>query len=264
MPFTLSHPAAILPLRRLLGRNAVLSALVIGSMAPDFPYFVIQGQFRAETHTLLSVLWFSVPTGWLVFLAWRFALRPASLVLIPTAVASRLGPAGPWPAALGVTVSLAVGALTHVLWDGVTHSNGMFVREFPALRAHIVQLFHYPLWSYNVLQHGSTLLGGATVALAASAWYARTAPLHPPPSLNPRVRRIARASLVLVPLTIAIVGASPHFPKDASSVRTSIYLGHIAVRVMGASLAVAFLWGAWLRLVAYGVSSGPGSAASDR
>lgn len=264
MPFTLSHPAAILPLRRLLGRAAVLPALVIGSMAPDFPYFVLQGQFRAETHTLPSVLWFSVPAGWIVFLAWRFALRPASLVVVPTAVASRLGPAGPWPAAMGVTVSLAVGALTHVLWDGFTHSNGAFVREFPALRAHIVQLFHYPLWSYKVLQHGSTLLGGATVVLAASAWFARTAPLHAPPSLNSRVRRIARVSLVLLPLAIAVVGAWPHFPQDASIMRTSTYLGHVAVRVVGASLALAFIWGAWLRLAAYGVSSGPGSVASDR
>jgi len=264
VPFTLSHTAAILPLRPLLGPAGVLSALVIGSTAPDCPYFVLQGQFRAGTHTLLSVLLFSFPAGWLVFLAWRFALRPASLVFVPTAIACRLGPAGPWPAALGVTVSLAVGALTHVLWDGFTHSNGAFVREFPALRTHIVQLFHYPLWSYKVLQHGSTLLGGATVALAASAWFARTAALHRPPSLNPRIRRIARVSLVLVPLTIAVVGAWPYFPHDASISRTSTYLGHIAVRVMGASLAVAFVWGTWLRLAAYGVSSGPGSVASDR
>src|SRR5215467_12574272 len=37
VPFTFSHPAAVLPLAR---RGLVFSALVVGSMAPDFPYFV--------------------------------------------------------------------------------------------------------------------------------------------------------------------------------------------------------------------------------
>ncbi|MEI5672079.1 MULTISPECIES: DUF4184 family protein [unclassified Nocardioides] len=37
MPFTLVHPAAVLPLVRT---PLVPSALVLGSVAPDLPYFV--------------------------------------------------------------------------------------------------------------------------------------------------------------------------------------------------------------------------------
>jgi hypothetical protein len=75
MPFTLSHPAAILPLRLLLGRFGVLSALVIGSMAPDFPYFVGKPWPRIFTHTLESVVWFSLPVGWCVYVLFEYILR---------------------------------------------------------------------------------------------------------------------------------------------------------------------------------------------
>lgn len=39
MPFTISHAAAVLPFARFFKRERVFSALVIGSMVPDFGYF---------------------------------------------------------------------------------------------------------------------------------------------------------------------------------------------------------------------------------
>ena len=47
MPFTVSHVAAALPLRRL---NLVWSAFVVGSMAPDFPYIVGTTDYRSLGH----------------------------------------------------------------------------------------------------------------------------------------------------------------------------------------------------------------------
>jgi len=43
MPFTLCHPALVMPLHRCARRWTSLSALVIGSMAPDFVYFLPLG-----------------------------------------------------------------------------------------------------------------------------------------------------------------------------------------------------------------------------
>ena len=40
MPFTFSHPAAVLPLRLLPRHWFSLTGLVIGSMVPDFEYFL--------------------------------------------------------------------------------------------------------------------------------------------------------------------------------------------------------------------------------
>ena len=43
MPFTVSHVAAVLP---VVGRSERLpaAALVIGSMAPDYPWFLTRGR----------------------------------------------------------------------------------------------------------------------------------------------------------------------------------------------------------------------------
>jgi len=55
MPLTPAHAAAVVPLWRLLGSRAVLSALVIGSMTPDFAYFLPLGVRRAESHSLAGL-----------------------------------------------------------------------------------------------------------------------------------------------------------------------------------------------------------------
>ncbi len=53
MPFTLAHPAAVLPLRRLRLLRTV--PLIIGAMTPDMPYFLpwrIAKHIPEYTHTL--------------------------------------------------------------------------------------------------------------------------------------------------------------------------------------------------------------------
>jgi len=52
MPFTISHAAAVLPFSRWLKSRQLLSAAVIGSMAPDFGVFLPLHLPRAETHTI--------------------------------------------------------------------------------------------------------------------------------------------------------------------------------------------------------------------
>ncbi len=57
--------------------HALLSALVIGTMAPDFGYFVPGSYVHAHTHTPGSLLWFSLPVGVVV-----------ALLLLPIGVAA--------------------------------------------------------------------------------------------------------------------------------------------------------------------------------
>jgi hypothetical protein len=40
MPFTFAHPAIVLPLKHLPKRWYSLTGLIIGSMTPDFEYFI--------------------------------------------------------------------------------------------------------------------------------------------------------------------------------------------------------------------------------
>ena len=70
MPLTFAHPAAILPLSRK-SRYIHFSALVLGSMAPDFEYF-LRGQPMGEIgHTLTGFIWFNLPLVALIYVIYR-------------------------------------------------------------------------------------------------------------------------------------------------------------------------------------------------
>jgi hypothetical protein len=166
MPFTLAHPAAILPLhaRTLRGRRLPLAALVVGSMMPDLGYFFAPLPiFHADCHTLLRSFTFCLPFG-LAVLALLTFLQPGWAPLLP----EPLRPTRPlvaWSvrALPGLAAGLVLGAWTHIFWDAWTHPHGFFVRNIPALGATIAPGFAV----CNVLQHASSVLGLAAIAFVA-------------------------------------------------------------------------------------------------
>lgn len=131
MPFTLAHPAAVIPLAPRVG---FVSALVIGSITPDLPYFFPLGAWGAASHTALGLLLFDVPAGFISFLLFCFVLRQPLLDLLPKPAQARIRPA-PKFVPLAVALALAAGAATHLVWDAFTHGSGWIVRNVPALRA---------------------------------------------------------------------------------------------------------------------------------
>ncbi|MFI5533826.1 DUF4184 family protein [Kitasatospora sp. NPDC051853] len=147
MPFTFSHPAAVLP---LLGRGRwVAAGLVAGAMAPDVPFFaesVVRGSYR---YGGLTHRWWAVPTVDVaiagVAAAWWYGVVRPERREVP-----RLG----WFA-----LSAAVGAGSHVLWDSFTHQGRCGVRALPVLNTRVAGV---PL--YTALQYGTSLLGLAALA----------------------------------------------------------------------------------------------------
>jgi hypothetical protein len=59
------------PLLRPLGRYGSLSALAIGSIAPDLAFIVPIGFSRDQTHGLAALFWFCLPAGVLVYLVFQ-------------------------------------------------------------------------------------------------------------------------------------------------------------------------------------------------
>ena len=124
MPFTVSHVAAALPLRRL---NLVWSAFVVGSMAPDFPYIVGTTEYRSLGHQFPGVIEFTLPAS--LFALWLFhaAIKRPAATLLPGGMQQRLhaelgdfkfgGPAR----FMAILFSMALGIATHVVWDAFTH-----------------------------------------------------------------------------------------------------------------------------------------------
>jgi len=173
VPFTFAHPAAAVPLLRPLARYGVLSALVVGSMTPDFSYFLPFPISRSQSHSIAGLFWFCVPVGLVAYVAFHRLLARPLIDLLPEPLRMRLLPVidahvdAPWSA---VIVSLFVGAATHIAWDAFTHAGAPLVRISRALRFHLVTLSGYPLSVYTVLQHLSTALGFVLIALWLWRW----------------------------------------------------------------------------------------------
>jgi hypothetical protein len=69
MPFSLAHPAAVIPIKKhTYGRHLILSALIVGSIVPDFGYLVPLDQFVGFSHSIWGTIAFGLPMG--LFTTW--------------------------------------------------------------------------------------------------------------------------------------------------------------------------------------------------
>lgn len=214
MPYTLSHIAAVLPFSRLLGRLRILSAMVIGSMVPDFGYLLPIHPLRVATHSAMSLVTFSLPLGLLwywIFQRWMkvplFNLLPdrAYLRQRPFSTPAALNNARQWLLAAG---GVLVGAVTHLVWDGFTHEGARGMRILPELDDWRFELHGHHLIGARLLQDGSSLLGLALV-LVMLGYALRRA--NPPVVVGPRALGAAQRRHWLLAYAIATVMFSVGF-----------------------------------------------------
>lgn len=207
MPFTLSHPAAVLPLLR---RPFSAVALVAGAVAPDLPYFArstpipVSAQSWYEpymnattSHGLVGALTVSLPYALVLCGLYWVARRPVGAIA-PTPV----GPPAPEPSGAGVLVrragwvllSLLIGIATHLVWDSLTHSDGWVVTHVPLLSTSLTGDL---TWA-RALQHVSTV--GGLVVIAVCLWRRRS-------HLLPRTAAGRRGAWRLLWIAVAVAAA---------------------------------------------------------
>jgi hypothetical protein len=165
VPLTLSHPAAVLPLRRLpFLAELPLAPMVIASMVPDVPMFVPGRGGYGLTHSLLGVVTVDVLATLVLLLLWDRLVRDALVDLSPGRVrdrfsrSARLRPSQ-W---LLAPVAAVAGALTHVVWDAFTHPGRWGVDDVAWLRDD-----HLGLAGHRWAQYLSGVLGLAVVVAAS-------------------------------------------------------------------------------------------------
>ncbi|WP_280665032.1 MULTISPECIES: DUF4184 family protein [unclassified Kitasatospora] len=248
MPFTFSHPAAVLPLLRgVRGRGPLIaSALVAGSMAPDLPYFAeswlpgVYGQ-GALTHRWWAVATVDVALAGALLAGWHGVLRAPLLAALPEpwgaaadAATARRGQRrgrrpGQWPGggeAAAFVLSAAVGAATHVGWDAFTHQGRAGVRLLPALNREVAGV---PL--YAVLQYGTSAAALAVLGRHLARELPRpAAPPQPAPG-----RRAARIVLGAG----AVLGAGERVARSARARATGQRWNVIADLCFGAGAGAA-------------------------
>jgi len=256
MPFTLSHPAAAIPLRRPLGRGADLVALVIGSMSPDFTYYLPVAIKRAPTHTFAALFWFCLPVGVLTYLVFDQLLKAPCAFLLPAALRRRLGEVSPHrPSAArlaAVALSVVAGAATHVVWDSFTHGGGAVPAALPAMGVAFAHIWGVPLTGYRLLQHASSFGGAVALALWLRRWY-RTTPDDgrlPAAPFAETARGAIVAALLAAPLLVALSGgvatavgapAGPLAPDLAIAAAINTFRRAVVAALL-ALIAYGLLW----------------------
>lgn len=210
MPFTVSHVAAVLPFYRKLSRWGVLSAAIIGSMVPDFDFFLPIHLTRAQTHGLLALLTFCLPIGLAAWALFQALIKPTVSEVLPTSWYVRLAREHgkvrlenlkAWALA---AVAVLAGALTHIVWDGFTHEDGRGVRMLPFLGDTGPEFGPRPWHLWLWLQHGSSVVGLLFVIGVLWYWVRTTPPVdvHPPRRLSARERHVWASVYLLIPVLI--------------------------------------------------------------
>ena len=171
MPFTFSHPAIILPLKKLTPKWFSMTGLIVGSLLPDFEYFIRMRMRSTFSHNTNSILWFHLPLGILLVFVFHNLIRDLLIDNLPLLVKSRFYYMKninwneyfkkKWYV---VIYSLLIGVLSHLFWDSFTHWFGYFPQNFPIFRRYIYifgERYHY----LRILQHVSTIVGGTIVVI---------------------------------------------------------------------------------------------------
>lgn len=171
MPFTFSHPALVLPLQKVSRNVFSLTGLVVGSITPDFEYFIRMGMHTSISHTLDGLFWFDLPLGLLLTFVFHNLIRNPLYENLPLRLRMRVSDyksfnwntyfKAHW---LNVVLSVLVGAATHLFWDAFTHNRAYFVQLFPVLNIDVIVVMGEWIPVYRILQHISTVAGAVVIA----------------------------------------------------------------------------------------------------
>lgn len=222
-------------------------------MAPDFRYFLYLAPHGHFSHSIKGIFLFCLPVGLAVLWVFQKLMKLPLISLAPPDHQARLaGLAAPfrWGPAKRfalILLSLLVGTITHLLWDAFTHDRGFMVRNLPDLRTHALEEFgsHRPL--FNLLQHGSSLLGMALLAFWYWRWFKRTPP-GPVPSylrLDTRVKAWITASILALSGVLSLAYAY----EDSDHLESrSVFVGTAVITFMSTvfiAIVCFSLWWHW-------------------
>tara|TARA_R110002094_G_scaffold5978_3_gene14970 strand:- start:1763 stop:2476 length:714 start_codon:yes stop_codon:yes gene_type:complete len=159
MPFTFSHPAIILPF--LKNKNMSTTALIVGSMSPDFEYFFRMKMQSEISHTFSGIFLIDFPLGFIVIFAFHEIIKRPLINNLPAFFQKRMQvlKESNWLGyfknnILIVLGSFFLGTISHIFWDSMTHWDGYIVERIAFFNE---VFFCVPV--YKMAQHLSSIIG---------------------------------------------------------------------------------------------------------
>lgn len=176
---------AALPFRRT---RLVMSALVIGCIVPDTPYFLFLIAHGFQGHTLLGIFDFDLPVGLAELWLYHAFIRQPLTLFLPVGVRQRLGDDGgrfsflPPARFAMIVLSLLIGIATHLLWDSICHRGTWPYHHWAFLRSNVPLPVVGDLAVYKVMEYASSVFGLVVIAIWVWQWYRDTKPSRPLPA----------------------------------------------------------------------------------
>lgn len=175
MPFTFSHPAIVLPLAKINQKYISTTALVAGSMAPDFEYFVNMRMMQVHGHTIPGMFYYDLPMAIIMCFLFHYAVRDAIIKYSPITLKRELNEyygynwmdrfKSHWHV---VILSAIIGIASHLFWDSFTHEGRYFVDLIPFLQES-TSFGGATLKNSHIAQLLSSLVGAILVLICSCA-----------------------------------------------------------------------------------------------
>ena len=171
MPFTLAHPALIVPLKRRFPRFLSLDALAMGSIVPDSAYLLKRIRMDELSHSFIGAFVYCLPVGLVMLLVFRI-LRKNLVNRLPMRERRTYLPLceqTDWNL-IHLGVSLILGILSHLIWDSFTHNHGTMVEALPPLQIALATYHRHTLEVCHVLWYASSFGGVCYLAYEYQLW----------------------------------------------------------------------------------------------
>lgn len=174
MPFTLFHPALVLPARYLPAKwkqYFSITGLITGSIAPDFEKFIQMHSGNTYSHTLAGAFGFDLPMSVLLALLFHVVVKDTLISYLPTAaLVARFSvyKNQRWRLQqhyVVVLMSMLIGIFSHLVLDSATHANGQLAHRFPVLSNYYEVLF-LNLRGYQLLEISYYTLSSVAICWA--------------------------------------------------------------------------------------------------
>lgn len=166
MPFTVSHIVAVVPIYKRFRKYLSLSGLVMGSMAPDFEFFLRITLYGIWSHNLKGIFFFDLPVAIILIFIFHIWVRDTLLIYLPKQITIRFQKFKGFDFVdyfkenyLTVVLSTLLGILTHFCWDNFTHEPNYVSPFYFEILESDIKIGGFNLKLYSFLQILSSFLG---------------------------------------------------------------------------------------------------------